>query len=36
MADSVRYKNKLNSERVFEFLVGLDRELDDMKGKFLN
>ena len=33
--DSVKYKNKLENERVFEFLAGLNSELDDVRGHIL-
>ena len=34
--DSVRFKKKMENERVFEFLAGLNRELDDVKSKVLS
>ncbi|RVW33188.1 Retrovirus-related Pol polyprotein from transposon RE2 [Vitis vinifera] len=34
--DSVRFKKKMENERVFEFLTGLNRELDDVRSKVLN
>ena len=33
--DSVHFK-KMENERVFEFLTGLNRELDDVRSKVLN
>ncbi|XP_057971056.1 uncharacterized protein LOC131159875 [Malania oleifera] len=33
--DSVRFKKKMENERVFEFLLGLNRELDDLRSKIL-
>ncbi|XP_041009638.1 uncharacterized protein LOC121253694 isoform X3 [Juglans microcarpa x Juglans regia] len=33
--DSVRYKKRLENERVFEFLVGLNQDLDDVRGRIL-
>ncbi|RVX12561.1 hypothetical protein CK203_011644 [Vitis vinifera] len=34
--DSVRLKKKMENERVFEFLVGLNCELDDIRSRVLN
>ncbi|RVW85271.1 hypothetical protein CK203_046562 [Vitis vinifera] len=34
--DSVRFKKKMENERVFEFLVGMNRELDDVRSRVLN
>lgn len=34
--DSVRYKKKLENERVFEFLAGFNHDLDDVKGRILS
>ena len=34
--DSVRFKKKMENERVFEFLAGLNCELDDVKSKVLS
>lgn len=34
-ADSVRFKKRLENERVFEFLAGLNRDLDDVRGRIL-
>ncbi|RVW86324.1 Retrovirus-related Pol polyprotein from transposon TNT 1-94 [Vitis vinifera] len=34
--DSVRFKKKMENERVFEFLAGLNRELDDVRSRVLN
>ncbi|RVX05180.1 hypothetical protein CK203_020210 [Vitis vinifera] len=36
MGHSVRFKKKMENERVFEFLVGLNRELDDIKSRVLS
>lgn len=33
--DGVRYKKKFESERAFEFLAGLDRDLGDVRGRLL-
>lgn len=33
--DRTRYKKQLENERVYEFLAGLNRELDDMHGRIL-
>lgn len=33
--DSVRYKKRVENERVFEFLAGLNRDLDDVRGRIL-
>lgn len=33
--DCVRYRKKLENERVFEFLAGLHRNLDDVRGRVL-
>ena len=33
--DSVRYKQKLENEQVFEFLAGLNREFDEVRGRIL-
>lgn len=33
--DSVKYKKRLEDERVFEFLAGLNRVLDDVRGRIL-
>ena len=35
LGDSVRYKKRLENGRVFEFLVGFNRDLDDVKGRIL-
>ena len=34
--DGVRLKKKMENERVFEFLVGLNRELDDVRSRVFN
>ncbi|RVW31424.1 hypothetical protein CK203_086764 [Vitis vinifera] len=34
--DSVRFKKKMENERVFEFLTGLNRELDDVRSRVLS
>ena len=34
--DSVRYRRKLENERVFEFLAGLNRDLDEVRGRLLS
>ena len=34
--DSVRFKRRLEDERVFEFLAELNHELDDVRGKILS
>ena len=34
--DSVRFKKKMENERVFEFLARLNRELDDVRSRVLN
>lgn len=34
--DSICYKLKLDSERVFEFLLGLNHELDEVRGRILD
>lgn len=33
--DSVRYKKKVENERVFEFLARLNHKLDDVRGRIL-
>lgn len=33
--DSVRYKKRVENERDFEFLIGLNRDLDDFRGRIL-
>lgn len=33
--DNAQYQRKVESERVFEFLAGLNHELDDMRGRVL-
>ena len=33
--DTVKYKKKLENEIVFEFLAGLNQELDDVRGRIL-
>ncbi|XP_057983248.1 uncharacterized protein LOC131168072 [Malania oleifera] len=33
--DSTRHQRRLKNERVFEFLAGLNRELDDVRGQIL-
>ncbi|XP_057952074.1 uncharacterized protein LOC131146466 [Malania oleifera] len=33
--DSTRYKKRLENERVFEFLAGLNSELNDVRGRIL-
>ena len=35
LRDTIRYKKRLENERVFEFLAGLNRDLDDVKGRIL-
>ncbi|KAL6327175.1 hypothetical protein AAG906_015214 [Vitis piasezkii] len=34
--DSVRFKKKMENERVFEFLVGLNRKLDNLRSRVLS
>ena len=34
--DSVRFKKKMENERVFEFLTGLNRKLDDVRSRVLS
>ena len=34
--DSVRFKQRVEDERVFEFLAGLNHELDDVRGRILS
>lgn len=34
--DGVRYKKRLENERVYEFLVELNRELDDVRSRILS
>ena len=34
--DNVRFKKKMENERVFEFLAGLNRELDDVRSRVLS
>ena len=34
--DSVRFKKKMENERVFEFIVGLNRRLDDVRSRVLS
>ncbi|RVX18214.1 hypothetical protein CK203_006577 [Vitis vinifera] len=34
--DSVRFKKKMENERVFEFLAGLNHELDDVRSRVLS
>ena len=34
--DSVRFKKKMENERVFDFIVGLNRGLDDFRSKVLS
>lgn len=34
--DSAPYKKKLETERVFEFLVGLNHDLDDVRSHILS
>ena len=36
MSDSVRFKKKMENEKVFKFLAGMNRELDDVRGRVLN
>ena len=36
MGGSVRFKKKMENERVFEFLTGLNRELDDVRSRVFN
>ena len=36
MGDSVRFKKKMENERVFEFLARLNHELDDVRSRVLN
>lgn len=33
--DYIKYKKRLENERVFEFLAGLNRSLDDVRGRIL-
>ena len=35
-SDGVRFKKKMENERVFEFLTGLNRELDDVRSRVLS
>ena len=32
----MRFKKKMENERVFEFLTGLNRELDDVRSRVLS
>ena len=34
--DNVQLKKKMENERVFEFLAGLNRELDDVRRRVFN
>ena len=34
--DNVRFKKKMENKRVFEFLAGLNRELDDVRSRVLS
>ncbi|RVW23851.1 Retrovirus-related Pol polyprotein from transposon RE1 [Vitis vinifera] len=34
--DSVRFKKKMENERVFEFLVGLNRKIDNLRSRVLS
>ena len=34
--DSVRFKKKMENERVFKFLAGLNRKLDDVRSRVLS
>ena len=34
--DSVRFKKKMENERVFEFLTGLNHKLDDVRSRVLS
>ncbi|RVX10283.1 hypothetical protein CK203_016087 [Vitis vinifera] len=34
--DNVRFKKKMENEKVFEFLAGLNRDLDDVRNKVLS
>ena len=36
MKDNVRFKKKMENKRVFEFLTGLNRELDDVRSRVLS
>nr|CAN68286.1 hypothetical protein VITISV_017015 [Vitis vinifera] len=36
MGDSVRFKKKMENERVFEFLAGLNCKLDDVKSRVIS
>ena len=36
MGDSVCFKKKMENERVFKFLAGLNRELDDIRSRVLS
>ena len=36
MGDSVRFKKKMENERVFEFLARLNHELDDVRSRVLS
>ena len=36
MGDSMRFKKKMENERVFEFLAGLNRELNGVRSKVLS
>lgn len=36
MGDSIRYRKKVKAERVFKFLVGLNKRLDDVWGRILD
>lgn len=33
--DSEKYKKRLENDRVYEFLVGLNRDLDEVRGRIL-
>lgn len=35
-SDGVRYKKRVENERLYEFLAGLDRQLDDVRGRILS
>ncbi|RVX13447.1 hypothetical protein CK203_020911 [Vitis vinifera] len=36
MSDNVRFKKKMENEKVFKFLAGMNRELDDVRSRVLN
>lgn len=33
--DNIRYKKRLENRKVFEFLAGLDWDMDDIRGRIL-